>query len=531
MADLLDEFDNPEIPTDRKGFFDSLFSGLDKPSNALQGLFIEGLEGAQKGWNQERNYDYEELYTDEFRKNNPNFSYYSSGALNFLVDPLNVVGLGLFNKADKVGKLVSPVGGANAANQSKGMFTTINPNYITGYYGPTEKAIAKANKSMERMGLGRNNPNYSVAEWEALRNMQPAMVMDKPAEIGKWAINGMLRSAQMMLPKNRAIYRQTGINAPMMKAASVAGKSSPTIEPLHRLIANQHIAFQAGRNDIPQKLKDITSSSFHSDYTKYIPGAYSKTATPFMDTDAVKVISQKDLNDFEKHLNEWKDGKGKGFFDADNSHIIIKKKQGPYSGMHYNDWHKTKFMGDIAWELGKGKVPKDADNFLSYLKKNVKDFPANAKVSPDGDGIIFSYSKPGSSITEGGVNFWTKLKPNGDMVGIMSDEHNLFEKVLSKVPGGDKALPRRLVAATPPMYGNLFDLKRRQLFGDYMAPARKGQRELELSLKQDPIVGIAELVKDSIKNDAINKQILNYERARLGSKGLGASLLLAPDND
>jgi len=221
MADLLDEFDNPEIPTDRKGFFDSLFSGLDKPSNALQGLFIEGLEGAQKGWNQERNYDYEELYTDEFRKNNPNFSYYSSGALNFLVDPLNVVGLGLFNKADKVGKLVSPVGGANAANQSKGMFTTINPNYITGYYGPTEKAIAKANKSMERMGLGRNNPNYSVAEWEALRNMQPAMVMDKPAEIGKWAINGMLRSAQMMLPKNRAIYRQTGVNVPMMKAPSV----------------------------------------------------------------------------------------------------------------------------------------------------------------------------------------------------------------------------------------------------------------------------------------------------------------------
>jgi len=114
MADLLDEFDNPEIPTDRKGFFDSFLSGIDKPSNAMQGLFIEGLEGAQKGWNQERNYDYEELYTDEFRKNNPNFSYYSSGLLNLLVDPLNFVPLGMLAKGVKNTKTAagnpSPVG-------------------------------------------------------------------------------------------------------------------------------------------------------------------------------------------------------------------------------------------------------------------------------------------------------------------------------------------------------------------------------------------------------------------------------------
>ena len=104
MADLLDEFDNPEIPTNRKGFFDSFLSGIDKPSNAMQGLFIEGLEGAQKGWNQERNYDYEELYTDEFRKNNPEFSYYSSGLLNLLADPLNFVPLGMLAKGAKASK-------------------------------------------------------------------------------------------------------------------------------------------------------------------------------------------------------------------------------------------------------------------------------------------------------------------------------------------------------------------------------------------------------------------------------------------
>ena len=531
MADEFDSFDNPTIPTQRKGMLEAAFTGLDRPSNAFQGLVIEGLQGAQKGWNQERNYDFEETFTDAFRKNNPVASYIASGAMNLIADPVNLVGLGLFSKADKVGKLVSPVGGANAVNQSKGMFTTINPNYIPAYYGPTEKAVAKADKAMERMGLGRNNPNYAVAEWEALRNMQPALALEKPKEIGKWAIQGMIRSAEMLNPTNRAIYRQTGINQPMMKAPMVSGKKSEAIEPLHRLIANQHIAFQAGRNDIPQKLKDITSSSFHSDYTKYLPGSYSKTATPFMDTDAVKVISKNDLNDFEKHLNVWKDGKGKGFSDADNANIIIKKKQGPYSGMHYNDWHKNKFMGDIAWEMGAGKTPKDPEKLLSYLKKNVKDFPKNAKLSPDGDGIIFSFSKAGSSITEGGVNFWTKLKPNGDMVGIMSDEHNLFEKALSKIPGGEKAMPRRLVAATPPMYGNLFDLKRRQLFGDYMAPARKGQRELDLSLKDTPDTGVSKLIKDVTMKDALDKEILKYEQARLGSKGLGASLLLAPDND
>ena len=146
MADLLDEFDNPEIPTNRKGFFESALSGIDKPSNAMQGLFIEGLEGAKKGWNQERNYDYEELYTDEFRKNNPEFSYYSSGLLNLLVDPLNFIPLGMLakgvkNTATTPSTLLSKVPGGS------GVDTVLKP---IGYLG--DKALAEMPNRLEYFG-------------------------------------------------------------------------------------------------------------------------------------------------------------------------------------------------------------------------------------------------------------------------------------------------------------------------------------------------------------------------------------------
>lgn len=74
------------------------------------------------------------------------------------------------------------------------------------------------------------------------------------------------------------------------------------------------------------------------------------------------------------------------------------------------------------------------------------------------DGIVFSFSKPGTSITEGGVNIWAKIKPNGKIIGVMSDEHNLFEKL----PYMNRAVPNRVVAVTPPMVANIRTLKWRQ---------------------------------------------------------------------
>ena len=52
--------------------------------------------------------------------------------------------------------------------------------------------------------------------------------------------------------------------------------------------------------------------------------------------------------------------------------------------------------------------------------------------SKDG-GVWVTGSRPGSAITEGGINYLTKITPDGKMIGIMSDEHNLFEGIAAKM--------------------------------------------------------------------------------------------------
>jgi len=51
------------------GWFTDTLNAIDKPSNALQGYFVGGkrkdetrFEGMIRGWNQEENYDFEQLF-------------------------------------------------------------------------------------------------------------------------------------------------------------------------------------------------------------------------------------------------------------------------------------------------------------------------------------------------------------------------------------------------------------------------------------------------------------------------------------
>ena len=95
-----------------------MLEGIDRPSNALQGLFVDGTEGLKRGWNQEENYDFEQLWNEDLAKQGyyerdsqqplqlkypsiDRLSYIGSAGLNTLADPFNVTGLGLFSKGAK----------------------------------------------------------------------------------------------------------------------------------------------------------------------------------------------------------------------------------------------------------------------------------------------------------------------------------------------------------------------------------------------------------------------------------------------
>jgi len=137
---------------------------------------------------------------------------------------------------------------------------------------------------------------------------------------------------------------------------------------------------------------------------------------------------------------------------------------------------------------------------LQKLEKNANwKFHSKSATAEDvaKNGIWITGSFTGSAITEGGVNYITKLQPSGQYMTVVSDEHNFFETLLDKVAGklsggratGKQLLESRLLAATPPMYGNVYR-HRKQLgkadeVGKYEKATGRAERPLNKELLQE----------------------------------------------
>ena len=90
------------------GWFTDLMRDIDRPSNALQGLAVGGIEGLKRGWSQKENYDFEQMHDKELaekgyyeRGNLDRLKYVGFGAANLLLDPVNLLGIGLVQKGVK----------------------------------------------------------------------------------------------------------------------------------------------------------------------------------------------------------------------------------------------------------------------------------------------------------------------------------------------------------------------------------------------------------------------------------------------
>jgi len=513
------------------GWFTDALENLD------QGYYSQGfdLDALRKGWNLEEQYDFEDIWRDSPQSSRgwddrtkaslrrgtigdaflDHTSYIASVPLNLVFDPVNTLGFGLFTKPYAAVKGLK--GGREAADEAKGLYTTSAPNYI--------KAIAKADEAMNRAGLPREmfkgNPDLNLKSYEAMRN--PFLAQAKAKELVDWGALGVSNALKNVAsPHNRALYRETGINKPMMespfqsqKAIQDIGKGRE-VELIHRTFANRHIGEQAGRVGDSKALDEMLSKGFHSTYHTNSLGTYQELAKDFVKGSDAKVTT-KDFSDIEKHLGVWKDGKGREFGFDPNSKIIIKKAKSPYSGDHWEDWQRSPVLNQLAgaFHVSK-KVPKTPKALAKYLEREGVKLPGMKVAS---DGITFSWSKPGSSITEGGVNMWAKLKPDGKLVGVMSDEHNLFEKL----PFMNRAVPNRVVAITPPMTADIRKLKSRQT--GYVKPPTPKIQGSSVPWKGE--------VNRLVNRATPSEEYLNLEKKALAARAIGGGMLginnLAPE--
>lgn len=96
----------------------------------------------------------------------------------------------------------------------------------------------------------------------------------------------------------------------------------------------------------------------------------------------------------------------------------------------------------------------DADGNKLYTVK----FDDVNKIDADG-GVWVSGSTVGSAKVEGGINTLYKVYPDGRMLGFMSDLHDFLEKVPVLGQGLSGALPTKVVAITPPLHGDVWNMK------------------------------------------------------------------------
>jgi hypothetical protein len=480
------------------GFFGTLLENIDRPSNAVQGLFVGGWDGFKSGWLQEKNYDFEQVWSPEMQKKGwserkglsegslEKASYVGSAALNLLLDPLNLIGIGLFKK------------GAKAAGELKGAYTSVNPNIITDYYGPmlkTQDAMDQAETFAKRAGMNKKEIEIMRKEVALL-----GAVGGRAEAVG----TGLMNVAKMQLPKNRALYRETGINRPLFQAGE-RGQGKHALndrEMIGRAIFNRWVTKQAGKTGDTKVLDDVVSRAVYvdevGDVTRPLTKGFYGYANAKALGDVSKHLTDDELLSVERHImGTWRQrnlgqvlldtgkkgitkaaswvglndvafqmSKGKQLAYGKGDLVTVKRPQSKKTGQHYQDFHRSVQMTQVAKEVFNVKsLPKTVDELyenlskVTYKKKNKitgkDEVKKLTELKKDKDGVWFTFSKPGSGVVEGGVNFRIKMKLDGDGFAVMSDEHNLMEAVLGRNL-------KRLITVSPPMHFNILRLKKSQ---------------------------------------------------------------------
>lgn len=399
---------------------------------------------------------------------------YAAGntALDMIADPLNFVGLGLVNKGSKA------VNAATGAMSGRGNATGAAKNYIDNFYN------------------------------------QEATKQQRVKSFGEWGADGVKRAVEQTIdPRQRALYREQGINSAMQDTARTAletGASRDTAKAVAQVQASGTlIPDQAGRvGPRAQAVKDLESRSFLTEPVPADKGAYTglikkNDLKGKYESGKTAPVSDKDLSIIDEHIGQvWKDRKGKPLKDSEGAHIRIKNAGAgdQVSGAHHADFIRKSGVTQTIGRLfkdGKNHSLEEMHKLITESSK-VKIHPRSKTMKDvEENGLWVTGSFTGTAITEGGVNYIAKISPNGRVMAVVSDEHNFLEKLPVVGSALDSALPNRSVSVTPPMH---FDLKKSKAKVKSEQPQNKAnvKESLESIAKAEPSRGM--LVAEQQKN-------------------------------
>ena len=155
--------------------------------------------------------------------------------------------------------------------------------------------------------------------------------------------------------------------------------------------------------------------------------------------------------------------------------FIVKNSRRISGPHHYDLFNKNKVANGIgrsfndyfkATEKRSFPTSRDLHDYLVDPKRQYDDegnklytvkFDDPKTVSDDG-GVWVTGSTVGTAKVEGGINLLYKVYPDGRMLGFMSDLHDFLEKVPVLGQGLSGALPTKVVAITPPLHGDAWNM-------------------------------------------------------------------------
>ena len=389
------------------------------------------------------------------------------------------------------------VNNLTGADSGKGMLTASANNVIPGFYDPLMANAAvgawapkQVMNTMRDMADPRSRAMYREQGFtRATQEIIDQAINPKKPKAPSWTprkINNAKIAAKTKLKES--LSEIPSINKLMEKFDKI-GKI-PEIGGERRGIAqaqfSSRIHSQSGRKGGTDFLDELMRRSDLVEAADYYPGAYSdiikanKLKPYALDATGNKQkmplkMPDSDLDFIEDHFSTvWKESSAipfRGdipFSGADNPILVIKRPSAGSAtfGGHYHDVLIRASYNTTVKNIFENTDKVTPEQLLAKLEVDAKaskgtDREFTVKGTAEDGGVWVTGAMAGQALTEGGINYISKVTPNGKIIGVMSDEHNLFEGIAGKIQkrlpvlptlsAMRHLLPNRLVAVTPPM--------------------------------------------------------------------------------